>query len=142
MNFRRSVTYEKVAETLINTEDCLIMLKTEEVKVVCVLSDKVKLDEGRRRIYADCELIPEKFKWATDADCMITLYEPSISSVLSPEQQRIAVLRALMKIKVDTSDIKRKISIIDYDLKDFRAIVERFGVDWDREPTLFDGVDK
>lgn len=139
MIFKRSVTYEELAAELIDTEDCLIILKADEVKVVCVLSDKIAVDKTGRRIYADCEKIPPKFSWATDADCMIIIYEPNLS-VLSPGQQRIAILRELLKIQSDSSDGTKKIKIIDYDLQDFRVIVERYGVNWDTEPDLFSEV--
>ena len=139
MIFKRSVIYEEVAADLIDTEDCLLLLKADEVKVVCVLSDKIAVNKTGHRIYADCEKIPPKFSWATDADCMITIYEPNFS-VLSPGQKKIAILRELLKIQSDSSDGTKKIKIIDYDLQDFRVIIDRFGVNWDKEPDLFSEV--
>lgn len=140
MNFIRSAVYENMAAELIDTEDCLIMLKSDDVRVVVIMSDKVLLDKNNKRIYADCEKIPAKFMWATDADVMITLYSPNIA-VLNEDQKRIAMLRELMKINSDTTEGLKKITIQDYDLKDFKLIVDRYGVNWDKETDLFTEVE-
>lgn len=139
MDFRRNTRFEDLAKELIDTETCLVMLRSANVKVVVIMSDKGKLDETGNRIYADCEKIPPKFMWATDADVMITVYELNIAG-LTEQQKRIVIMRELMKIHCDESDGKRKIKIIDFDLKDFKLIVDRYGVNWDKETDLFTEV--
>lgn len=140
MKIIRSDGYEKLAQDLIDTEDCLSMLKYNNVKVVVVISEKACIDKTGNRIYADCEKIPPKFQWATDADVMITVYLPNIAK-LTGEQIRIAMLRELMKIYSDTNEGIREIKILDFDLKDFKLIVDRYGVNWDAETNLFTGVE-
>lgn len=134
--FRRNRAFEEVAEALIENDEKLFSLKADEAKVVCILSDKVKLDENKCRVYADIEKIPAKYQWATDADAMITLYEPNIAW-FNEEQKKIVILRELLKLLIDTTDNKRKIVIRDYDLKDFRCIVNTYGANWDQTDTLF-----
>ena len=59
---------------------------------------------------------------------------------MQKKQKKIVILRELLKLFIDTTDNKRKIIIRDYDLKDFRCIVNTYGADWDERPTLFDEV--
>ena len=132
----RSEKYESIVEELINEDEKLIGLRSEDAKVVCICSDKTKLDENKRRVYADIEKIPPKFQWATDADAMITIYEPNIAW-FNEKQRKIVLLRELLKLVVDTIDNVRKVAILDYDLKDFRCIVEKYGANWDQTDSLF-----
>ena len=139
MIFERSLKYEEVVNDLIENEQLLVMLKAENVKVVCVLSDNVKLDESKRRIYAEVEKIPPKYQWAVTADVMITIYSNNIA-FFNEQKRRIVLLRELLKLSVDSTEGKRKVAIRDYDLKDFRCIVDRYGANWDQDDTLFDNA--
>ncbi len=57
------------------------------------------------------------------------------------KKRKIALLRELLKITVDEDTGDRKVIIGDYDLQDFRSVVNRYGTDWDQVPTLFDEVE-
>lgn len=142
MEFYRSSKYEQIAGELIASEGCLSLLKVDNLKVVCLVSDKVKVDENKRRVYADTEKVPPKFQWATDADVIITIYQPNVAT-FTPEKQRIVILRELLKVSIDTGDddSKRRILLNDYDLKDFRLIISRYGPNWDEDKGLFEGVE-
>lgn len=139
--FVRSPSWEKRAERLIEEEELLIMQKVMNVKVVCVLSESTKTDKQKHPIYAEAEKIPTKYKWATDADAMITIYENNITT-FNEKKRKIVLLRELLKITVDEDTGDRKVIIGDYDLQDFRCVVDRYGTNWDQTPTLFDEVEK
>lgn len=139
--FVRSPSWEKRAERLIEEEELLIVQKAMNVKVVCVLSESMKTDKQKNLIYAEVEKIPAKFKWATDADAMVTIYQYNMAT-FSDKKKDIALLRELLKICIDETGDERKITILDYDLHDFRKVVETYGADWDKELTLFDEVEE
>ena len=136
----KSKYFEKMVQELIDNEELLVMLKAGNARVVCVVSSDRKVDKGDRLIYADIEKIAPKYRWATDADAMITVYLGCIKG-FSEKRQKIALLRELLKLVIDDTDGERKVVIKDYDLLDFRCIVERYGANWDQEPTLFDEVE-
>jgi hypothetical protein len=136
-NFRRSPAWEKMAAELIENDELLVIQNAMQVKVVCVLSETMKKDARKLPIYAEAEKIPPKYKWATDADAMITIYQMNIAN-FSEKQKDIALIRELLKIFIDETSGERKVLIGDYDLHDFRKVVEVYGADWDKGPTLFD----
>ena len=140
-NFRRSPAWEEMAAELIENDELLVIQNAMQVKVVCVLSETMKKDARKLPIYAEAEKIPPKYKWATDADAMITIYENNMTT-FNEKKKQIALLRELLKITVDEDTGDRKVIIGDYDLQDFRCIVDRYGTNWDQAPTLFDEVEE
>lgn len=139
-NFRRSPAWEKMAAELIESDELLVIQNAMQVKVVCVLSETMKKDARKLPIYAEAEKIPPKYKWATDADAMITIYENNMTT-FNEQKRKIALIRELLKITVDEDTGDRKVIIGDYDLQDFRCVVNKYGTDWDQAPTLFDEVE-
>ena len=137
----RSGMYEQMVQDIIDNDELLYTLRASNAKVVCVVSDNVKVDESKRRIYAEIEKIPAKYESFINADAMIIIYTPNIAS-FNPKKKEIVLLRELLKLCIDETEGKRKVSIGDYDIKDFRCIVQRYGANWDQEATLFDEVEK
>lgn len=133
----RSEIYEEMIQELIDTDQLLCVLKAMNAKVVCVISDNAKLDESKRRVYAEIEKIPPKYQSFIFADAMITLYMPNIAS-FSQKKKEIVLLRELLKLNIDDTENKRKVIIGDYEIKDFRCIIQRYGANWDQEASLFD----
>ena len=138
-NFRRSEKWEKMAAELIDSDESLIMQNAMCIRVVCVLSETKKFDSHKRPIYAEAEKIPPKFKWATTADAMITIYEGNMTE-FNEQKRKIALLRELLKISINEDTGERKVIIGEYDLQDMRCVVDRYGTNWDQAPTLFDEV--
>lgn len=138
--FVRSTDWEERAARLINEDKLLVLQHAMDVEVVCVLSETIKLDKHKNPVYAEAEKIPAKFKWATDADAMVTIYQYNMMQ-FSETKKDIALLRELLKITIDEDSGERKVVIGDYDLHDFRKVVETYGADWDKGPSLFDEVE-
>ena len=87
------------------------------------------------RFFADCEEVPEKFKWATEAMFMITVFSPNTSFF---DAKRIRVLLFQQLLKITPKEKEGEFKLRDYDVKDFSIIVKRFGADWYKSPELFD----
>lgn len=133
-DFIRDESLEVIIDGLIQTETELIYLKAGKVGVVCLRSDKCKKKDGIS-VFAECEEVPEKFKWATDAMFMITVYSSNISGF---DARRIRILLFQQLLKITPKEKEGEFKLRDYDVKDFSVIVKRFGANWYRSPELFD----
>jgi len=133
-DFIRDEQLEIIVNDLIAVEPELIYLKAGKVGVVCLRSDKCK-KKDRIPVFADCEEVPEKFKWATEAMFMITVFSPNTSFF---DAKRIRVLLFQQLLKITPKEKEGEFKLRDYDVKDFSVIVKRFGADWYKSPELFD----
>ena len=133
-DFIRDEQLEIIVNDLIAVEPELIYLKAGRVGVVCLRSDKCKKKDGIP-VFADCEEVPEKFKWATEAMFMITDFSPNTSFF---DAKRIRVLLFQQLLKITPKEKEGEFKLRDYDVKDFSVIVKRFGADWYKSPELFD----
>ena len=133
-DFIRDEQLEIIVNDLIAVEPELIYLKAGRVGVVCLRSDKCKKKDGIP-VFADCEEVPEKFKWATEAMFMITVFSPNTSFF---DVKRIRVLLFQQLLKITPKEKEGEFKLRDYDVKDFSVIVKRFGADWYKSPELFD----
>lgn len=133
-DFIRDEQLEIIVNDLIAVEPELIYLKAGRVGVVCLRSDKCKKKDGIP-VFADCEEVPEKFKWATEAMFMITVFSPNTSFF---DAKRIRVLLFQQLLKITPKEKEGEYKLRDYDVKDFSVIVKRFGADWYKSPELFD----
>ena len=136
--FVRDEALEVVVQDLIETETALIYLRAGNAKVVVIRSNKCKKIDGVP-VFADCELIPDKFKWATTAQFMITVYT---NNTMSFDARRLRILMFQQLLKITPKEKEGEFKLRDYNVKDFSLIVERYGACWYREPTLFDEVEK
>lgn len=133
-DFIRDEQLEIIVNDLIAVEPELIYLKAGRVGVVCLRSDKCKKKDGIP-VFADCEEVPEKFKWATEAMFMITVFSPNTSFF---DAKRIRVLLFQQLLKITPKEKEGEFKLRDYDVKDFSVIVKRYGADWYKSPELFD----
>ena len=133
-DFIRDEQLEIIVNDLIAVEPELIYLKAGKVGVVCLRSDKCKKKDGIP-VFADCEEVPEKFKWATEAMFMITVFSPNTSFF---DSKRIRVLLFQQLLKITPKEKEGEFKLRDYDVKDFSVIVKRYGADWFKSPELFD----
>ena len=133
-DFIRDEQLEIIVNDMIAVEPELIYLKAGKVGVVCLRSDKCKKKDGIP-VFADCEEVPEKFKWATEAMFMITVFSPNTSFF---DAKRIRVLLFQQLLKITPKEKEGEFKLRDYDVKDFSVIVKRYGADWYKSPELFD----
>ena len=132
--FVRDEALEVIVEDLIDSENALIYLKAGKVEIVVIKSDKIK-KEKNMPVFADCETVPDKYKWATTAQFMITVYTPN-TSYFDAKRMRILLFQQLLKII--PKEKEGEFQLRDYDVKDFSLIVDRYGSNWYRMPELFD----
>ena len=93
----RSGMYEQMVQDIIDNDELLFTLRVSNAKVVCVVSDNVKVDERKCRVYAEIEKIPAKYESFINADAMIIIYTPNIAS-FDPKRKKIVLFRELLKL--------------------------------------------
>ena len=124
-----SEEYANIAADLIETEPLLQDIKDSEVTIVYLSSDKEKTRNGRM-IHAECEKIPDKYKWAVPCDFTITVYEPNVER-LSEYQIGILIFHELLHVGIEKDGNEESYFVRPHDIEDFRTILERYGLNWD-----------
>lgn len=138
---RRNTKYDELVQQIIEEEDELVTLRAEDIQIICLESDTGKMtNDKKHRLFANIEKVTNKWKWATDAAFTITVYAPNVA-YFREEKLKIVLFRELLKICIDDNkEGDKRYSLRDYDLQDFKVIVEKYGVDWENkaENSLFE----
>ena len=121
--------YSKIGMELIKSEQLLDDIRQSEATIIYLSSDKEKKSKGKT-VFAECEKINSKYKWAIPCDFTITVYEPNVIA-LTEDQIRILIFHELLHVGIEyMNDGSEKYSVKPHDVEEFRAIIDRFGIDW------------
>ncbi len=123
-----SEEYAEIGDRLIKTEDQFENIRDSHATIIYLSSEHKKTSNGKL-VFAQCEKVQDKNKWAIPADFTITVFEPNVEK-LNPRQIKIVLFHELMHVGIDCPGGNETYRIIPHDLEDFRAVIERFGVDW------------
>lgn len=125
--------YAIIADKLIKTEKVLQEIAESEATIIYLSSDKEKRTKDKI-IYAECERVLDKNKWAIPADYTITVYEPNCRE-FTKRQLTILLLHELMHIDIKFNDDGTETyTTRDHDYADFKLIIDRYGTDWATTP--------
>lgn len=123
--------YAEIGAELIDSEQSLSYISDSEV-TICYLSSPAKKTSNSKVVYGQCERVADKNKWAIPCDFTITVFEPNVEG-FSDEQLKVLIFHELKHIGIEKRDDgTEKYSIVPHDLEDFREVIDRFGVDWDK----------
>ena len=122
--------YADIGYQLIQEDDALEYIRDSDVTVVYLSSDREKKSKGRI-IFAECEKVPDKWKWSVPCDFTITVFEPNVEK-LNDDQIRILLLHELMHIGIELDGNEEKYYVVPHDIEDFRLILERYGMEWQK----------
>ncbi len=121
--------YSKIGMELIKSEELLSDIRQSEATIIYLSSDKEKKSKNKL-VLGECEKINSKYKWAIPCDFTITIYEPNVIA-LTDEQMRILIFHELLHVGIEfLGDGSEKYSVKPHDIEEFRAIIDRFGIDW------------
>jgi len=126
-----STEYAEIGQELILTEDVLDYIRDSAVTIMYLSSENEKKEHGKK-VFGQCEKVPDKYKWAVPCDFTITLFEPNIER-LTEEQIRILILHELLHVGIEKDGNEEKYHVVPHDVEDFRHIIDRFGIDWSEE---------
>lgn len=95
-----------------------------EICVLCVYPDISKTVAGR------CIKASNQLKFFSEFDYIIQL-SGSLWDVLTDEQKYLLLYHELLHIQIDfDKDGNTKFLLKDHDVKDFRSIITKYGIDW------------
>ena len=120
--------YARIAQELIEGEELLLPLRDSQAAIMCLSSDREKKGRGRR-IFGECEKVPDKWKWAVPCDFTITVFEPNVEK-LTEDQLRILLLHELLHIGIEVDGNEEKYFVRPHDVEDFGVILRRYGIGW------------
>lgn len=122
--------YAEIANKVIENEPALKDIKESEATIVYLASNKAKMAKGKT-VFAECEKVADKNKWAIPADFTITVYEPNCEG-FTEDQFYILLFHELLHVGIDKEDGKERYYIRPHDYEDFKLIIDRYGTNWSR----------
>lgn len=124
-----SEEFAEIGARVIQEEESLVDIRNSLATIVYLTSEQRKMSKGKK-VCAQCERVPDKYKWSIPADYTITVFLPNIEG-FSEEQKRILIFHELLHIDIDfDQDGKDIYSVKPHDYEDFKEIIDRFGTDW------------
>lgn len=121
--------YAEIAAKVIEEEELLTDIANSHATIIYLGSDNPKTGKGKT-IYAECEKVQDKNKWAIPCDFTITVFEPNCVG-FTKEQMRILLFHELLHVGIEfTEDGSEKYSIKPHDYEDFKIIIDRYGTEW------------
>ena len=121
--------YAEIGAELVKKEPELEHIRNSQATIVYLSSDHKKAHDGKK-IFAQCERVPEKYKWSVPCDFTITVFEPNVEG-FSDEQFKILLFHELLHVGITINDDGKEVySCLPHDLEDFKLIIDRFGTDW------------
>ncbi len=124
--------YQRIAESLIDTELDLAYIKYSRVRIAYLESDSSKKADTDKLVLGECEKVAAKNKWAINYDFTITLFKNNLVG-LSADQIRIVMFHELLHIGIEPGPEGDEIySVRKHDLEDFKLIIDKFGTDWSK----------
>lgn len=121
--------YAEMAKRIIDEEPLLTDIANSQATIIYLGSDNPRTTKGKT-IYAECEKVQDKNKWAIPCDFTITVYEPN-TVAFTEDQMRILLFHELLHVKIEfTEDGQEKYGIRPHDYEDFKEIIDRYGTEW------------
>lgn len=121
--------YAEMAAKIIEEEPLLTDIANSQATIVYLGSDNPKTGK-KKTIFAECEKVQDKNKWAIPADFTITVFEPNTVG-FTEDQMRILLFHELLHVGIEfTEDGQEKYSIKPHDYEDFKIIIDRYGTEW------------
>ena len=125
--------YAEIGAELIKSEPALSDIANSEATII-YLSSEQKKSAGGKTVFAQCERVPDKYKWGIPCEFTITIFEPNIEE-FTEEQIRILLFHELLHVGIEIDNSGEEIySIKPHDLEDFKLIIDRYGTEWADTP--------
>lgn len=121
--------YTQIGQALIDEEPELSYIRESEAVILFLTSTHKKMNAGRM-VYAQCEKVPDKYRWGIPCDFTITVFDGAVDK-FTEEQKRILMFHELLHVGIRSDDTDESYYVRPHDLEDFKLIIDRYGVDWD-----------
>ena len=119
----------EIAARVIEREDSLVDIRNSQATIVYLESENAKMANGKV-VHAQCEKVPDKYKWSVPADFTITVFMPNVDG-FTDDQMEILLFHELLHVGIEfNADGSESYSVVPHDYEDFKEIIDRFGTDW------------
>ena len=119
----------EIADRVIAREDSLVDIRNSQATIVYLESENAKMSNGKV-VHAQCEKVPDKYKWSVPADFTITVFMPNVEG-FTDEQMEILLFHELLHVGIEfNADGSESYSVVPHDYEDFKEIIDRFGTEW------------
>ena len=123
-----STEYEQMALEIMQEREELQWLRN--VKIGFLASTKEKKSK-KRAVLGECIKVQDVYRAFMPYDFIIVMYERNMAG-MSDYQKRIVMHHELLHIGMDESDGEPKYEVIPHDIEDFKAIIDEYGLNWQR----------
>lgn len=124
-----SEEYERIGKMVIDEEESLIDIRNSQAKIVYLTSDSKKMSKGKK-VCAECEKVPDKYRWSIPTDFTITVFLPNVEG-FTDEQKRALMFHELLHVGIEfCGDGTEEYTIRPHDYEDFKIIIDRYGTEW------------
>ena len=132
MDYRElSEEYANIGKEVIDKEESLIDIRNSRATIIYLTSENKKMAKGKK-VCAECEKVPDKYKWSVPADFTITVFLPNVEG-FTEEQKRILMFHELKHVGIIfNADGTETYSVVPHDYEDFKEIIDRYGTDWSK----------
>ena len=128
-NRELSPEWADIAYEVIKNEKSLVDIRNSHATFSFLTSEQAKKAKGKK-VCAECEKVPDKYKWGIPADFTITVFLPNVEG-FSEEQKRILMFHELKHVGiVFNSDGSESYNTVPHDYEDFKEIIDRYGTEW------------
>ena len=124
-----SEEFAEIASAVLQEEDSLVDIVNSKATIVYLTSETRKMQNGKT-VCAQCEKVPDKYKWSIPADFTITVFLPNVEG-FTDEQKKILMHHELLHVGIQfNEDGSETYSVRPHDYEDFKEIIDRFGTEW------------
>ena len=124
-----SEEYAAIGAMVIEAEESLVDIRNSQATIIYLTSENKKMAKGKK-VCAECEKVPDKYKWSVPADFTITVFLPNVEG-FSEEQKYILMFHELKHVGIEfNSDGSESYSVVPHDYEDFKEIIDRYGTEW------------
>lgn len=125
---QHSKKYRLIATRLIRNLREFSDIKAAGVKIAYLSSQEEK-KRNKRIIFADCNLVSDRYKWCCPYDFFIVVYEPNVLG-MSEKQLEILMRHELHHIGIDFDKTETSFYVVPHDVEEFWNIIDDYGLKW------------
>ena len=124
-NYTKSSELELIARQLMHEMDDLLYMDSDELRIAYQYSDQAKTNR-EFVVYADTELVKEKYREFMPYEFIITFYQPNCEKLDEEHLKRLMY----HELKHVGWEGEGKYRVIPHNLEEFRECIEKWGVHW------------
>ena len=123
-----SEEFSGLAEKVIDEHEDLHWIRKLKVRIGYLVSDREKKKDGGL-VLGECIRVKPIYRPYIPHDFLIVIYETNTAG-MNEKQMEILLYHELLHIGIDEAGEELKYVVNPHDVEDFRAVIDRYGIDW------------